>query len=78
MGILGYPVDKIINILEITDTEQFKADFKNKAHEIFNRYQVGKDKADYIIDSKLFEMAKAGDLAALAKYEQRQFKNQQK
>ena len=34
-------------------------------------YQKGVDKSDYLIDLKLFEMAKGGDLKALREYQMR-------
>ena len=73
MGILGYGVEKCINILDIDsgDAEQFKKDFSNPASEIYKLYKKGVDKSDYAIDMKLFEKAKGGDLKALQKYEER-------
>ena len=71
MGILGYDVDKCINILDIENEGQFKRDFNNKNSEIAKAYQKGVDKGDYSIDIKLFEKARDGDLKALAKYEER-------
>lgn len=78
MGILGYPAEKIILVMEIKESDQFKKDFKNKNHEVFKRYQTGRAKADFAIDSKLFDMAKSGDLGALQKFEQRQHQNKKK
>ena len=71
MGILGYDVSKIINILDIEDEKQFKKDFENSNSEIAKAYQRGKDKGDYAIDLKLYEKAREGDLKALAEYEKR-------
>lgn len=70
-GTLGYPVSKIINVFDIDDEAQFIKDFDNKQSLVYKHYQKGIDKADFILDSKLFEMAKEGDLKALAKYEER-------
>ena len=71
MGILGYDVDKCLNIVEVDNEEQFKKDFENPQSVIAKSYKKGKDKADYAIDMKLFEKAKSGDLKALQKYEER-------
>ena len=71
MGILGYDVEKCINILDIENEAQFKKDFNNLNSEIAKAYQKGKDKGDYSIDMKLFEKAQNGDLKALEKYEER-------
>jgi len=74
-GTLGYPVSKIINVFDIDNEEQFVKDFDNKQSLVYKHYQKGIDKADFILDSKLFEMAKEGDLKALAKYEERKKNN---
>lgn len=71
MGTLGYPLSKIINVLDIDDIKQFTKDFDNAKSKVSNSYQKGIDKADFVIDSKLFDMAKGGDLKALEKYEKR-------
>ena|SRR5436309_1102757 len=73
VGTLGYSLQKIINVLDIeaADVEQFTNDFYDGDSAIAKAYQKGVDKADYAIDIKLFEMAKAGDLIALQQYEQR-------
>lgn len=73
VGTLGYSVSKIINVLDIEekDVEQFINDFDNFDSQLRRAYQKGVDKADYAIDTKLFEQAKSGDLKALQKYEQR-------
>lgn len=71
VGTLGYPLSKIINVLDVEDTKQFTKDFDNPKSKIAVAYQKGVDKADFILDSKLFDMAKNGDLKALQKYEER-------
>lgn len=71
VGTLGYPLSKIINVLDVDDTKQFTKDFDNPKSKVAISYQKGIDKADFILDSKLFEMAKNGDLKALQKYEVR-------
>lgn len=71
MGTLGYPLSKIINVLDVDDEKQFTKDFDNPKSKVAVAYQKGVDKADFILDSKLFEMAKNGDLKALNKYEER-------
>ena len=71
VGTLGYPLSKIINVLDIDDTKQFTKDFDNPKSKVAISYQKGVDKADFVLDSKLFDMAKGGDLKALDKYEMR-------
>lgn len=71
VGTLGYPLSKIVNVLDIDDTKQFTKDFDNPKSKVAISYQKGVDKADFVLDSKLFDMAKGGDLKALDKYERR-------
>ena len=71
MGMLGYDVQKIINILDIEDEDGFMKEFNDKKSLIAKAYQKGVDKSDYIIDSKLYELAKTGDKKAIEMYEKR-------
>ena len=71
VGTLGYPLSKIINVLDIDDTKQFTKDFDDPKSKVAISYQKGVDKADFVLDSKLFDMANGGDLKALDKYERR-------
>ena len=71
VGTLGYPLSKILNVLDIDNEKQFTNDFDDPKSKIAISYQKGVDKADFVLDSKLFEMAKNGDLKALQKYEER-------
>lgn len=75
VGTLGYPLSKIINVLDIDDIKQFTKDFDNPKSQVAISYQKGIDKADFVLDSKLFDMAKGGDLKALDKYEVRKRNN---
>ena len=73
LGTLAYPLSKCLNVLEEGfDQEQFKKDFYDETSEVYNAYQAGKDKADFLIDTKLFEKARGGDIKALEKLELRQ------
>ena len=75
VGTLGYPLSKIINVLDIDDIKQFTKDFDNPKSQVAISYQKGVDKADFVLDLKLFDMAKNGDLKALDKYEVRKRNN---
>jgi 3-methyladenine DNA glycosylase AlkC len=75
-GMLSYPPQKIVNIFDFEDEAKFLADFENKESEIYKAYQKGKDKADFIIDHKLFELAQKGDLNALKEFKLRKLKNE--
>jgi glycosylphosphatidylinositol transamidase (GPIT) subunit GPI8 len=80
MGILEYTCDKILNILDefIEDQNKFIKDFNNDNSEVYKAYKKGKDKADFIIDQRLFELAKTGNIAAIEKIEQRKRYNKYK
>lgn len=73
LGTLGYPVEKIINILDISieNEKQFTTDFNILTSEVRRAYQKGVDKSDFAIDQKLFELAQTGDIQAIEKYEMR-------
>lgn len=70
MGVFDYPASKIANILSF-DEEEVKKEMKNKDSELYKLLLKGKDMADYVIDLKLFEMAKVGDIKALEKLQER-------
>lgn len=71
MGILGYPVEKCINILDITDENKFRKDFNDPGSAVAKAYKKGVDKGDYQIDMTLYKKASEGDLSALKAYERR-------
>ena len=75
LGTLAYPLSKIINVLDIEDEKQFTKDFDNKDSVIYKSYKKGMDKGEFILDSKLFDMAKNGDLSAMEKYEEKKRAN---
>ncbi len=78
MGSLGYDADKIINVLNIEDEESFKNDFLNPDSLAAKAYRKGADQADFIIDQKLYELSKKGDLEALKVFEERKLNNKVK
>jgi hypothetical protein len=65
-----------MNVLDIptSDMKSFTDEFYNKNSEVYRAYKKGIDKADYVIDMKLFEEAKSGNIRALKKYEERKDK----
>jgi len=75
MGILGYDVAKVINVLDVEeqDEQQFTSDFANPESLVFKRYKKGVDKAEYALDAKLFDLAQKGNIAAMKKWEERQY-----
>lgn len=75
MGILGYDVTKVINVLDVPEVDEktFASDFINPESIIFKRYKKGVDKAEYALDAKLFDLAQKGNIAAMKKWEERQY-----
>jgi hypothetical protein len=69
-GVFGYSTKKIASILGVQDS-LVEDDSKKKDSQIAILLQKGKDMSDYVIDLKLFEMAKSGDIKALEKLERR-------
>ena len=69
-GVFGYNAVKIASILE-EDIKIVQKNLKDKNHDYHRLYKIGIDKSDYVIDLKLFEMAKSGDIKALEKLELR-------
>ena len=69
-GVFDYNAQKIANILGF-EPKDIESEMKNKESELNKLLQKGKDVADYVIDLKLFELAKAGDIKALDKLIQR-------
>lgn len=71
LGKLGYPWEKCANILAVQDREEFKKDFHSPQSQIYKNYQIGTDLADFELDTKVFQLAKTGDLKAIQEFEKR-------
>jgi hypothetical protein len=69
-GVFEYDAKKIASILGI-DLKEVQAEIENKTSLLYQLLQKGRDMADYVIDLKLFEMAKSGDIKALEKLDLR-------
>ena len=62
-GILGYSVDKIIDLCEPENEEQFRSDFTDPQSEVYKAYRKGKTTGEYNLDKVLFdESTKQKDL----------------
>lgn len=62
-GILGYSVDKIIDLCEPENEEQFRNDFTDPKSEVYKAYRKGKTTGEYNLDKVLFdESTKSKDL----------------
>jgi len=69
-GVFEYKPEKMASILGFTKQE-IETEMKNKESDFYKFFQKGKDMADYVIDLKLFDMAKTGDIKALEKLDSR-------
>jgi len=69
-GVFRYDAVKISNVTNL-DLEAVKKQLKSSKSEISLLIQKGIDMSDYVIDLKLFNMAKSGDIKALEKLEMR-------
>lgn len=71
-GVFDYDASKIASILGI-EKREVEQELKNKDSQLSKLFKKGKDMADYVIDLKLFEMAKTGDIKALDKLDSRKW-----
>jgi hypothetical protein len=71
LGTLGYGLEKCLNVLDVEDPKQFAKDFDNPDSVVGKAYKKGRDIADFAIDSKLFEMARQGDINAMREFERK-------
>ena len=69
-GAFEYDSHKLASLLGF-DQKEVEASMKDKTSKLFQLLKKGKDTADYVIDLKLFEMAKSGDIKALEKIDAR-------
>ncbi len=64
-GILGYSVDKIIDLTEPDDEEKFRDDFENPKSPVYKSYRKGKTTGEYNMDKELFDAStKSHDVKA--------------
>lgn len=69
-GVFEYDAKKIASILGF-EIKEVQIEIENKKSLLNQLLQKGRDMSDYVIDLKLFEMAKAGDIKALEKLDYR-------
>jgi hypothetical protein len=69
-GVFDYDSEKIANIINV-DKKIIEKAFSDPNSKISKLWHKGKDISDYVIDLKLFEMAKSGDIKALEKLDAR-------
>lgn len=69
-GAFGYDAKKMSSILGVSEVE-ILSELKNNDSEFAKLFQKGVDMSDYVIDMKVFNLAKQGDSAAIALFEER-------
>lgn len=67
-GALRYSASQISQITMIEEV-LINNEFKNKESLMYKLYQKGVAMSQYVIDLKVFEMAKSGDIKFIDKYE---------
>lgn len=63
-GAFGYSKKEIFQLLQDVDIKEIKKDFKFKNSEIKKLIKKGMIMRNYVLDKKLFELAKSGDMKA--------------
>ena len=56
-GILGYSVEKIIDLTEPDDADRFRIDFNTPGSIVYKAYRKGKTTGEYNLDKNLFDKA---------------------
>jgi hypothetical protein len=56
-GILGYSVEKIIDLTDPKNAEQFRLDFSSPESVVYKAYRKGKTTGEYNLDKDLFDKA---------------------
>ena len=69
-GALGYDTKKMSSILGVAESEIAK-ELKSEDSEFSKLIEKGKTISEYVIDLKIFTLAKHGDLAAIKLFEER-------
>ena len=69
-GALGYDAKKMSSILGVSEIEIIQ-ELKNKDSEFAKLFQKGVDMSEYVIDMKIYALAKQVDLASIALFEER-------
>ena len=59
-GILGYSVEKIIDLTDPHDAERFRIDFSTPGSVVHKAYRKGKTTGEYNLDKDLFDKATKG------------------
>jgi len=70
-GAMSYPLDRICEIVEVDDLEQFKKDFATAGSPIEKNYRAGKFQSEYVVDCAIMDLAQAGDHKAIQQWRNR-------
>jgi len=54
-GTFGYSVEKIIDLLDPENAEQFRIDFSTPGSVVYKAYRKGKTTGEYNLDKELFD-----------------------
>lgn len=85
LGKLSYPLEKCLNIIQLDQEQEseFRKQFVDSNSEVGKAYQIGKDLYDFEIETKLYHLAKTGEIKSInllarikAKYEEKSIENQ--
>jgi hypothetical protein len=74
-GILGYSYVRTAVLVDENNIQQVVDDLKDADTDISNAHAAGAIKAQYVIDQKLFELARTGDLKAIELYNEMRERN---
>ncbi|NDV45810.1 hypothetical protein D0T49_01935 [Paludibacter sp. 221] len=75
-GVLGYSVEKIIDLTQPEDEQQFRIDFATKGSDVYKAYRKGLRTGAYNLDKDLFDKATKGhDTIANTLLDERKSKN---
>jgi hypothetical protein len=64
-GAMSYPIDRLCEIVEVEDLEQFRKDFFTVGSIIEKNYRAGKFLSEYVVDLAIMDLAQAGDQNAI-------------
>lgn len=70
-GAMSYPLDRICEIVDVTDLEQFKKDFATVGSPIEKNYRAGKFQSEYVVDCAIMDLAQSGDQNAIKQWRSR-------
>jgi hypothetical protein len=70
-GVHGYPLAKVLLIIDIEDEAAYTDAFKDPNSDIYKAYAKGEAYAEFAFDNILFKKGTEGDLIAMKAYDER-------